>query len=515
MIQYQLNIDLAHDGTFSDSQGVLDLTVLSVAWTIGMRDSFSQVSRPIRASIEISDPALAFSQDRAVSPFGVPLHDKLVRLQATVNGQPTRTLLTGWITNVQSSDRAFGAVSVITIEDQMLKLQDAEYLPMFDTNVRLDDEIRNVFASAVIAYPYLRAHWILGHSRLGIETSLFSEQFTELDVAVSTLAFVGDAADRGQGVSALGYIMDLLASEKGGRFFVNRDGKFHFHNRYHDKLDTYSDTFTDTDYLEFDLVQGEVFNEFTVNYIPRTLGIAGTVLYTAKNVPFQLQALERKEIRGRYYSPDIENATIGGMDMIEPIPGTDYEASIGGDNRNAALRWNFELGGTGVRILIDNPTNEVITISKLQVRGTPVLTYQQEAVTKINGESLYKYGRIPFPPVEARFINTETEASAYANNLKARYGEPQQRYEAITMDIGSLDGSRDVLAERVLAKEVGDIIRVTNSITGHDRVYAIVGESHTLSGQSHRVRWVLRPTERVIAWILGQSQLGVDTHIAF
>lgn len=517
MITYDLQLDLDRDASFANADGHIGDRLLSASWVLGMPDSFSQVSQPLLVTLAIHDPELDFSQDKAGSPFGAYLRDMLVRVRATVDGHDTRTLFTGWITDVRSSDSQYGVVTTITVEDKMLQLQDAEYLPMFSTGTRVDTEIRNIFDTGVLTYPYQRSYWLLGASRLGVDTRLFEDNFTVFETALTELAYAGDAADRGSGVSALGYIMDLMQAEKGGRFFVNREGKFEFHNRFHDvNLDT-GEMLGADEFIDFLLVQGEAFNDVTVNYTPRSSGAAGSVMFAAQNLPMVIYPGTKRTIVGRYYDPDVPNATVGGMDMIEPVPVTDYaaQATVGGQNITSSLRWQFELGGTAVNILIHNPTDESISVTKLQVRGTPVITYQQEQARNIDVESIYNYGRIPLPPINARFINTEVIADGYAKQLARRYNTPDQRYEWIECRISSQDGELDNLAERLLSVSGGDALYVTNTVTGHGKNYAVVGEQHTLFGLNHQVRLILRPTNRAKVWILGQHALGTDTILAF
>ena len=187
-------------------------------------------------------------------------------------------------------------------------------------------------------------------------------------------------------------------------------------------------------------------------------------------------------------------------------------ATVGGENKTTALRWQFDIGGTAINILIDNPTDASISVTKLQARGTPVITYQEEQVQTIDVDSIYDYGRIPLPPISARFINTEAIAQGYADQLARRYNTPTQRYETIVL---LLRPSNDNLSERALAATVGSALHVTNTTTGHNRNYVVVGESHSLTGRTHRVTLTLRPANRAKVWILGESVLGTSTILAF
>jgi len=517
MITYTVEIDLDKDGTFNNSNGHISDRVLDANWVLGMPTAEAQIAQPLLASVRIQDPNLDFSQDVGTSPLAVKLRDMMIRIRASIDGGVVRTLVTGWITNVQSSDRGYGAETVIIFEDRMLQLQDAEFLPTFSTDVAISDEIQAVFDSSIVAYPYTGSYWILDASDLDSGTVLFDETFLVKETALTTLAFTGDAADRGTGVSAMGYINDIVIPERGGRFFVNRDGKFEFQNRNHDPSQARGDTITAQEFINFQLVQGVVYNEVVVSYIPRSNGTAGSVLYTNVNVPFLVEAGKTRTVFGRYYDPDNENANVGGRAMIDPVKATDYSAQlqVGGTDYTDSLRWRFDVGATGTKFTIDNPTSDNALVTLLRIRGTPVITYQDEQAQAIDPVSVQRYGRVPFPPIYARFMNTEREAQAWADSLLIRYGDPTTRYEGITTMIQSIeDTALDDLAERVLSKTIGNTVYITNAITGHAKDYVVAGERHFIRGGSHEVQWVLRPAAFGDVWVLDSSVLDTGTILA-
>lgn len=517
MITYQIQIDLDKDGQFANPAGHIENRVLSASWTLGIPDAFRMISSPMQCNVTVHDPDNNFSLDRADGVFGVSLRDTLVRLLATVGGV-AYTLVTGWIVEVLPPEIANGTSTTIIIEDKMLVVQDAEYLPMLSTNILLSDEIQNIFESGIVGYPYNASYWIMDASRLDIDTILFEENIFIKEDSKTTLEWAGDAADRGNGVSALGYIMDLMTAEMGGRFFVNRDGKFVFHNRHRDLLVDIVDTFTDAEYDGIQPITGEVYNEVTVNFLPREVGGAGSVLFAYEGVPFAVQPGKTRKIRGRYRDPNNEDASIGGMDVINPVANTDYiansQADGNGINRTNTLNLSFEIGGTSTDITIANPSTEIVYVTKLQVRGTPLITYKSQQVTTADAESIHRYGRSALPPIDGRFISDEEIAESYADQLLNNYSLPSTRYLFADFEIGSIDGARDGLAERVLGCEIGTGLTIINAVTGHNLEYVVISERHMVSGQRHRVTIGLRPARRLIVWQLNISALDVDTYLA-
>jgi hypothetical protein len=76
------------------------------------------------------------------------------------------------------------------------------------------------------------------------------------------------------------------------------------------------------------------------------------------------------------------------------------------------------------------------------------------------------------------------------------------------------DGVHNAL---LISTGIGDLVRVMDDQTGHDRSYHLVGEEHTLDAraQAHTVVWELEPTPPHTYWRLNHSTLNVDTWLAY
>jgi len=511
MIIYSFEIDINKDGAFSDPVGILSARLISASWILGITDNLRQMSTPLQVRVSLHDPHLDFSRDVGRNPFGAVLRGKMGRLRATV-GEDTYTLFTAWITSVSTDERNGGAITTLTLEDKMLFMQDSEYLPKVSTDILVSDEIQNVFASAFVGYPYESSFWVMGGSNLGVNTYLYENTHVELEASQTTLEYAGDAADRGNGVSALGYIMDLLTAEVGGRFFVDRAGKFQFQSRHHDLIATVSDTFTDADYVDFGVAEDTVYNEITVNYFPRQVGTPGSILFQSDSVPFSVSGGSSRKISARYRDPDNEDSTVGAKDVIPLVENTDIRVNSEEDGSGTDLirqvKIMYEIGGTSTQITITNPEGGATAhVTFLQVRGTPLITHESEQVQNLDVSSLYNYGYSPMKPIDARFVSKLALAQGFANQLTKRFSNPQVVYTSINFLLGRDDAHN----RRVLGRVIGDRITVKNNISGHDADYAIVGEQHQLAGKQHAVRYLLRPANRTKAWVLGYARLGSET----
>ena len=150
----------------------------------------------------------------------------------------------------------------------------------------------------------------------------------------------------------------------------------------------------------------------------------------------------------------------------------------------------------------------------MDIRGTPVVAYQSEEVTVRNTESIAQYGLKERGIVNLRYVDTIEDAEFYARLFLFRSAFTSQRFESVTFELETIGIQSESLKVRVLQRQIGDVVRITNEVTQHDKRYLIVGESHTIQEGSHTVTWILRQTVTRPVWILGASRLGIDTRLA-
>lgn len=485
-------------------------------------DSFFSIETVGETDITLASVSLK----EASTYGGVLKRGLLIRLQATLAGY-TWTLYTGKIADLRFEVGSHRSRSIaIRCVDQMLDLLDLEYQPTLLTDVATSAAIQDVFDKAVLPYPYPHSYWLLGiegYSVLGSATTLYSHALTSLDTGKTTLPYVGDNADSGQGVSAQGFLRDVVAAEMGGRFwFDTRTGKFTFYNRHNDILNqTVKHTFTETDFDEVGYLYADVLaNKVTLNIQPREVGAAGTVLWTAPNVPIFIKKGEQRRLTARFHDPDNESARIGAQDVLPVRIGTDITINTAEDGSGTAITDRFVIStvasATSAEITLKNENADAY-VTLLRVRGTPLLTYDQMTVEVFDGQSIAdNNGIYPMPPKSLRLVSDEATASDYAGYLLSRFKTPFGRFDRV----GFAVGEQDDLIVQALDRKPGDRITIAEAWSGHSQDYYIVGEQHTLSGYpvSHRVTWILKPAVAAEGWILDtatRSNLDSSTILVF
>lgn len=449
----------------------------------------------------------------------------LGRLRVTYNG----TTYTKFIGRLIKKTAAVGEFSsrVIALEftDPMADMLYGSYQPELTQNVTIDEAIQPVFDSAVIAFPYSHAYWMVGIqgcSELGTSTYLFSPAATDFDTCYTTLDFVGDISDTaGVGINPNMFIQQQMAAEAGGRFFYNPEtGTFDIHSRNRDTLNlTVAGSFDENSYLADKSVvsSGEdLENHCSISFMPREVGSTTDVIWSASNLPVTIPVGATYKTTARFQDQSVGNNRIGAKDVIKPVAGTDYvlqafsvpyyRVAVSVKINANTAEWEF----SNVR------GNRGVNITTLQLRGTKITFYDPKTVTSINGDSI-RDNVLSQNTLSIPAISDEDFAQNYADYRVNKFGTPTTHFDRI----GFYANDNDQQMTNALALVIGDRITVTESWSGHDEDYFIVGMTHSvlMGGENqHLTTFFLKPAGHEQFWLLGQtgfSELGTTTRIAF
>lgn len=409
-----------------------------------------------------------------------------------------------------------GRSVTLICECPMRELEHGEYLPPLKTNTTVDAALTDMFNTGLVTWPYDSSAWLVGvegASRLDSTTVLAPDlsTYTLFDTGETTFAWLGDASDRGVGVTPLQYISDLMAAEL-GRFYWNpRTGKFHFDSRNSDNPLGTSLTLAGTQIISWQLSYGEALaNEFEIVYLAREIGAAGTVVWSYPDLPLTLRAGDTRLLNVRYVDVNNPETYIAAMDGLAPTYGTDYTANTQEDGAgydvSSYVTVGVEFGATGAKLSIANLYTDTVYVHLLQIRATP-LTSREATVTASNGDSIRRYGRRPYDALELRVIDNADYADAVANYLLRIYSTPATFARRVSFRV-TPDTAND---EPCISVMIGSKVTISESWSGHNRRYVIVGEEHAIeaSTRDHVVTWTLKPMDRETSWLLDDSTFGV------
>jgi len=265
------------------------------------------------------------------------------------------------------------------------------------------------------------------------------------------------------------------------------------------------------DYDDLVVVDDEdyIFNDIQITTRPRVVDTVSSdqVLFTLRGDDPSIGAGITKTIIGRFTDPSNPGAKIGGADLITPVEGEDYTFS-GADTDLAVVA---TLGGNSVKFVITNNSASSGTITKLQVRGKRVLTYEPAISIGLDSDSIAIYDTKPLR-LSLPYQDSPLEADDFVATLISRWKDPKVRAKTVSFS-PNLNASLMVAA---LAGEPGKRIGIANSISGIVDDYFIGGIEMTLSpGKVIPTKWFLQLAYDSTYWVLSTSTLGTDTILGF
>ena len=529
---WEILIDWDRDGSYSGPYDDVTSRVMLANWFVGFRD-------PYKDTAENSLLALVLNNaDRFYSPdfIGGSLYGKLVPQRPVKiisqtpvvdhNGNPvvdgsgnpvaaSRTMWLGWIDTIQPKVGRYGERTVqIVATGPMAFLKAAEAnLPLQEN--RRSDEIVNLLVQQVVMPPSLTAAWVLGHagnSELGTNTYLANVHADSLlEAGKLTLGLAADNWIRRGGPNDLTQdnfdvyhaIGDVTAAEH-GRFFFDREGRARFWNRHHLLYEqpakaALNDTMVDMTYSFAG--SDQVKNEVIVICHPRKISAtADNVLWDLGDSTLRVKAGEKETMYLKFQDGD--GNQLAGRDIT--VNNLEFQ-------QGTALA-TLEDKATGTYLHLDNSAGSVDAIIKsCTIKGRKITDYDHLEAKSTDDLSVSLYGkrvmRINLPSIDSL-----EKGKPIADYEIIRRKDPRGLVQAVTLRShgtrGGDDGPTDFHLEQ-LTLTLGDRVDVTETQSGHDASYYIIGEVHKLSDGAARYEttWYLEPTPDIYPWRLGYDRL--------
>jgi hypothetical protein len=492
-----------------------------LSWQFGLGSPYDYISNAayLQLTIDNSDGAFLLEQPSA-DYYGYLRRGTLVRVQMSRNAATWTNMVTLKIEEINPIFVADGSHEVtIKCTDIMAEFLNKDFIAPLQTDVTTDEIITKAHTGAAAIWPYESYYQFIGHTSIGDgKAPFYGPDWIDFEVGETTFPFYGDNLDKGQGTKLQQYIKDAVQAEVFGIYYFSpKEEKFKFLSRYHasDTAVSWNVTSSIMDIPKYTSGR-DLVNEFTLAYYPRAQGSSGTVLYQSDSVPIKIAQNSFKRITARYRDVGNENSSVGALEVLGIVKDTDITvnglADGTGNNVVSFVDITLVKGAASSEIIIAN-RREVrpVYVTFLQLRGTPLTTYNREQVTAVNDDSNYGLGddestgnsrKAGFENINA--ISDATFAENYANYKVNVFGEPAQAIEKLVIPVKPYD---DDTQSKVLSKTIGDVINVVDSYTGHDKDYMIVGEMHSAnpSNYLHTVTYTLRPTSRGSLFLLDTS----------
>lgn len=276
--------------------------------------------------------------------------------------------------------------------------------------------------------------------------------------------------------------------------------------------------------------RSDLINRVYVVVHPRTIAGSATALYelTTTELSPEIPADFTINIIAPFREASINAYRVAGQSLVEPLLGTDWIANTAADGSGSNVTGDVEVtlvntSANSVEFQIVNNGTVTAYLTTLQVRGTQVSDTTDTIVSASDSSSQTSFGEI-----DTRIdMVYESKAGEFGNEIAKwilnTYKDPRNVIQSMTI----IGNSSDALMTQVLAREPGDKITLTESMTGISATGAGGTEiGYFINGVSMLVRpggiitasWVLAPAEQQAAWILqqvGASELDVTTVLGF
>jgi len=227
-----------------------------------------------------------------------------------------------------------------------------------------------------------------------------------------------------------------------------------------------------------------VHNEVVVTYRPRGVGTANTVIAKSNGtleIPLTTRSPRWNSTLnlpdgGKYVVklPFVDSVgdIIGATDVITPLEGTDfrYFESVGGreyTGRGEVVA-TVAVTATGVEVTWLNLGGTPFYVTEFQVRGTPIISYDQQAAIRQDATSIAEYGKRSHSE-DLPLYSTQQFAESYADYLLFAFTDDIQRINGIDMQAQQV-----VSGVNLFGIQIGDVLALTNDQLGVTAVKVLV-----------------------------------------
>lgn len=338
-----------------------------------------------------------------------------------------------------------------------------------------------------------------------------------IDAGVDTYPWAFD--DVGRGRKAAGLAKDVIASAY-GLAFVKGDGTFTYKSR--QTRATGTSVFTLANIMHGLAVPASlerVYNRVRVTIHPKQVSSAATdELYTLPTgTSIEIPAGGTREVWTEYTNPNERTERVGGTEVVTAlVAGTHYAANSSADGSGTDLTGSITASLTAFastgKWSLTNTSTQTAFIRTLKVVGKAVRDPGPQTFESFVSKT---YGDRQVD-VEMPYQDDADVGNSAAVYIRSQYDALEKQFDSITF----VANDSDDLMTQALAREPGDRITITETVTGFTAVDAIIHsvELEVKGGVFVHCRWGLAPVSPFNVWqigVAGQSELGVSTVLGF
>lgn len=493
-----------------------------ITYNYGATQPFQAVAPTSRMVVEVNNTLGDFNPEKSGGTFaGMWKWGMMARLGMTyidnANNYQFKWLMSGALVSIQPQIDEYGNApsAILTFEDAGSRLVDSEVSIPFMQFVDTGSALVIWGWEGGLIFPYSTAHAMLdvpGTAELDSTASLlYARALTSVQGGNTILRWVGDAHDRGLGVSGASFIDDIVKAEMGGRWWYHAPYfGYSFRNR-----NNYVNTPPAQITLQNEILSQpppeyrfleNVINRVDINFTPREIAAGGIVFSNPRAI--RLTPLQTQTITARYTDPLNPDTRIAALGVIQPTPYGDFFANLAEDGSAADRTWALVIGietsGQKATLHLQNVSGDTIYVTKLQLRASTLLkTYSPQTVTKLDPFSIAEHGERKVT-YDIRMLDSAELAEQFAQQILLRFAFPHGFYARLSVMLSE--------PNNVLPYTVDNIIAVNHAFsqsTGGVK-HRIAGESAVIDAMAmtHLQTWVLEPVDITAYGVLDDSARG-------
>lgn len=527
---YKILLDTERDYTFTGFLNDITKYVKRFSCQQGLAGVWDGVANTsyLELALNNADGDFSFINTSALY-YGKLRLGTMVRVQISIDAVTWANLCTLKISSMSPEYAIDGKHEIVLkCNDLMADFQNQEFVAPLLTNVRVDQALDALHERANAFWPYESYYQFPDHTAPDDGRGPYhAPDWTNFGTAETTLTYIGDNLDKGEGVKVQQYLKDAMQAEVFGIYwFSMRSEQWRFLSRYHASDTAVSWYITDKKFSPPKFTYGRDFvNDYSLSYYPRAIGTAHSTLWTNTSA-IQINARDTKRITLKYRDPDNPSSTVGALAVDDLVRDVDFIANSeqdgSGDDWTRFLSPTLIKGPSSSEVIFFNrKVGDPAYLTTLQLRGTPITSYNKESVRGYNSDSNFGLGsdqstgndRKSKPASYFAISDAET-AQAIADYMVNVFSNPQEVIERLSITVNPTDTAT---MTQVMNRTIGDVINVTDALTGHDMDYMIVAEQHSVNPQNelHNVTYTLRPSNRAALFILDTSFSDAGDTLSF
>jgi len=494
MAVYQLRVDWGNDGTYGHALADITGDVLEVSCVLGRERPFEFLAgaRVGELTARLRNESGKYSLFQTASPLaGLLRPGKLVQLRryvdATTGWVP---LWTGYLDRLTPDAllpptvqlRALGPLSVLAVRTVWTAA------------------LANVASDAAVTAVLDAAGWPTALRQVNAGSSTLVRHYTRGEDALTALKAIEQAE------------LGLVREAPDGRIVFEGRGYRKTGDRLtvqctisSDPADLAAGALAYLDLRQDDPIES-VVNEAAWSVQQYTTGTQ-QVVATLAEVPFTVAPGQTLSFTLQY-PPAGQSAEGYVASWVTPTVGTSGADVIVSSTTGVTVTLSQQRA-TRATVAITNGSGTAVTVSQVQLRGTPVIPGSVTGVVATDSASQASFGRRAVT-VQTSWINTN-QARDFAQATVNRYAAPVPTVTVTFAAELSVEHAR-----QAALRTVSDRVAVREpTVLGLDMEAFVERVEHRLTPDTHTVSWVLAPAVAESAWILGTSQLGVDTKLGF